>query len=112
VKGGHSAALVESQWDEIANFIVNGEIPVVPESETDTELDTDSDFDNKRVPWVKQLHAYSPYILIVALLLLLLGLWFFVLPLIASIMALLADYPIRSFVTFMFVAFYVVISRL
>jgi pimeloyl-ACP methyl ester carboxylesterase len=39
VKGSHSAGLVETQWDEIAKFVVTGEVPAGGNADYDNEQD-------------------------------------------------------------------------
>ena len=57
VRGKHSAALVESQWDEIANFVVNSRVP----------NRNNTDFEKSQDPLVKWIGILSPLIAIVFL---------------------------------------------
>ncbi len=57
VSGEHSAAVQESQWDEIANFIVNGITP----------SNGNVDFTSKQNPWIKALGFASPVLITVSI---------------------------------------------
>lgn len=69
VSGGHSAGIKESQWDEIAQFVVNGEAPD----------DANPDFVAKQARWAIGAGSLPPLflILLAALLLPFLGLLFY-----------------------------------
>jgi len=58
VLGGHSAGLKESQWDEIASFIVAGDFPLV--SNQNENVPRNADYDDKPTKWVSKLHYWAP----------------------------------------------------
>jgi pimeloyl-ACP methyl ester carboxylesterase len=71
VKGGHSAALKEENWDIIASFILDGNKPAEP------------DLARERASWTVELGHYAPQLMLLALFLVALGGYFLLTPLLA-----------------------------
>ncbi|UVK96999.1 alpha/beta fold hydrolase [Pseudomonas sp. B21-048] len=71
VKGGHSAALREENWDVIASFILDGNKPSEP------------DLAHERASWTVELGHYAPQLMLLVLFLVALGGYLLLAPLLA-----------------------------
>ncbi len=106
VIGGHGAAVRESHWDDIARYIVEGDTTPLSAHRDKTE------YSNQRALWVKVLDLASPGLLIGVLLLLLMVVGCAVLPLLASILAVMVSNPWQTAGLLLIAGVYLLLSRL
>jgi len=66
ISGGHGAGIKESQWDDIARFVVSGQKPSAK----------DDDYADQRSPWMRTLGSWPPTALVAILVVFTWFLWF------------------------------------